>query len=805
MNLSRIKWIGVVLLTSSTTFLFSQNEKNLGSYKKHSFNNGTLTIQTDQAYVSVEVINASCVHYRITEDAPSADFSYSVLPYASDKNIKWESSKAVLSASTSEIDIRISKSPLHLSIRDKKGKIIFENDSTFTTTWTGPEITTYNRLFPDERFIGLGEKTGGLDRRGNGYTNWNTDAFGYTPDTDPLYVSIPFYIGLHDSLCYGVYLDNTSKSHFNFGASNTRFSSFSVESGEMDYYIFYGKNVASIIEQYTALTGRTPMPAQWSLGFQQCRWSYYPDTEVLQIAETFRQKQIPLDVLYLDIHYMDAYKVFTWDKNKFPNPKATVGALKDMGVRTTLIIDPGIKVEKGYKAFEEGLSKNHFLKYPDGTWYEGSVWPGLCHFPDFTSPAAREWWGQSFQGYVNDGVMGFWNDMNEPATWGQRFPSNVQFNYDGHPTTTIESRNIFGMQMARATYEGTKKLMNKRPLVLTRAGFSGIQRYSAVWTGDNTANEDHMLLGVRLLNSLGLSGVANCGVDVGGFNGDASASLYTRWMTIGAFSPFYRAHKMINMKESEPWSYGEESEAIVKYYIQLRYKMMPYLYSTFYEATKTGMPVNRSLAIDHSFDWRTYSGAYQNQYYFGESFLIAPVSSTQQSTKVFLPVGEWYDFHNDVKHQGDQVEWVESPLYRLPIFVKAGAIVPMQKVVQSFNEPAGDTLFIHVYKGDVVNSFVYYEDDGESYAFEKGEYFQQEIIYDGKKNEISFGKESGSRPSKFKVKTIVLHGFEKGKLPKVDGNILTFNPVMDTMLFPAALYSNELYYAPKEEVRVFKN
>jgi alpha-glucosidase len=321
-------FLGMVLLLSSTISVFAQPVRTVSKALSSSTNQGVLTIQTQEAWVSVDVVQASTVHVRITEQKPETDFSYSVLSYTPSTQYVLAEDPTEWNIYTPAMHVVISKDPVRITVKNEKGKVLFQNEPSLGTMWNGSECTTYNTLFPDERFIGLGEKTGNLDRRGNGYTNWNTDAYGYTPDTDPLYASIPFYIGLHDSLCYGVFLDNTSKSHFNFGASNTRFSSFSVEDGEMDYYVFAAPSIAGIIEQYTALTGRMPMPAQWSLGFQQCRWSYYPENEVLQLAQTFRDKEIPLDVLYLDIHYMDAYKVFTWDKNKFPRPAEMISSLR---------------------------------------------------------------------------------------------------------------------------------------------------------------------------------------------------------------------------------------------------------------------------------------------------------------------------------------------------------------------------------------------------------------------------------------------------------------------------------------------
>ena len=292
----------------------------------------------------------------------------------------------------------------------------------------------------------------------------------YTPKTDPLYQTFPFFIGLHSGLAYGLFLDNTHKSYFDFGAStNKEMSWFGADGGDMNYYFFGAQSVAAIIKDYTWLTGRMEMPPLWSLGYQQCRWSYKSADELVDIARTFREKHIPADVLYCDIDYMDKYKVFTWDKETFPSPEKLIGELTSMDFKLVTIVDPGIKIEGGYQQYDEGVANGYFATYPDGENYTGSVWPGPCHFPDFYREDVRKWWGASFTALTGPGVAGFWNDMNEPAAWGQNIPLMMKFGDSYLP----EVRNAYGMQMARATYEGTRKLLgNKRPFVLTRAAYA---------------------------------------------------------------------------------------------------------------------------------------------------------------------------------------------------------------------------------------------------------------------------------------------------------------------------------------------
>ena len=761
-------------LLMSQAFTQGSLSSSLGNLTTFSREEQRLMLNTDFGKAELTVYEAGIIRIRIVKDDFRKDFSYAVVAGPGKAGYTLEETQDRLVVHTEALRLDISRNPVRFSFYTSDGKLLNADDPAFGTAWIGTEVTTYKQLLDGERFIGLGEKTGNLDRRGSAYDNWNTDNPRYGPNDDPLYVTIPFYIGMHNSLVYGIFMDNSHRSRFNFGASNDRFSSFSADDGEMDYYFIHAPSVAGILEQYTHLTGRMNMPPLWALGYQQCRWSYFPDTEVLNTAQNFRDRRIPLDVIYLDIHHMDAYKIFTWHPDRFSNPAKLLSDLKAMGIHTTLIVDPGIKVEKGYEAYEDGLQKDMFAKYPDGAVYTAQVWPGWCHFPDFTKPAAREWWGEKFRGLVNDGVTGFWNDMNEIASWGNGYtPHLVEFDWEGRKTSYREAKNVYGLLMSKSTYEGTRKLMNDhRPLILTRAGYSGLQRYTALWTGDNQATDEHMMLGCRLVNSIGLSGVAFTGVDVGGFSKDASPALFARWIGIGAFSPFFRSHTHYDTRQAEPWAYGEVVENISRNYITLRYKLLPYIYSCFRESSLTGMPVARSLAIDYTFDDKIYQYAYQNQYLFGPSILVAPVESTRDLVKVYLPAGEWYDLHSGIMLNGNNEVIAESPMHKLPLYVKAGSVIPMQKPVQSTADNPGETLFLHIFKGSSNASFTYYEDDGTSYNYEQGSFYSRRISFDPDRREIVLEKANGSKASQIRKVEMVFHGFPDDTRFLLDGKKL---------------------------------
>jgi alpha-glucosidase len=720
----------------------------------------TIHIETEHETAAVTVFSAQVLRVRIyRKGREQKDFSYAVIAQPQVTKFDIKESEDTIHLYTGSVTLVIQKSPLRFSFLDHLGNVLNEDDPAFGTGWIGQEVTTYKRLQKDERFIGLGEKTGNLDRRGSAYTNWNTDKFAYAPDHDPLYMTIPFYIGIHSGLQYGIFFDNTHKSKFNFGASNDRFSCFGAEDGEMNYYLIYGETVAGIIANYTWLTGRIEMPPIWSLGTQQCRYSYYPDTEVVNTARTFREKKIPADMIYLDIHYMDAYKVFTFHPERFPTPNAMVKELYSMGFHTAVILDPGIKVEKGYKPYEEGVKQNYFVKYPDGENYAGEVWPGWSHFPDYTHEAVRAWWGEHVRFYTDMGIDALWNDMNEPAAWGQSLPDLIEFHNEGEKTTHKQARNLYGMQMARSTYEGAKKaLKGNRPFILNRAGYSGVQRYTATWSGDNIADSEHMLCGVRLVSSLGLSGVPFSGVDVGGFAGEASPDLFVKWMVLGVFSPMFRFHSMINSKDAEPWAFGEEAEEISRHYISLRYRLMPYIYSTFYESTQSGMPISRSLVIGHAHDAKIYESRYQNQYLFGGAFLIPPVAGGQEFVKVYLPGEKWYDLHTgEGVKSGEHIAEVRKE--RFPIYIKGSSIIPMQSLVQNLSEEPEATLEIHLYHGVNDNSFEYYEDDGETYGYTEGQSYKRLISYHPVDRRLHFSHSHGGYKTHFKKIRVYFHGF----------------------------------------------
>lgn len=747
-------------MLQAKTKTHSNQPLDLGGVVSWEYDDHSLELKLENANISIKFFTSQIVRTLISTDGKLDTNPYSVTLSPQSVVASLRESESHFDFASKDLTIRIQKNPFSIVLLNASGEVLSEDNAGFGYSMQGDQIAHYRKLQDGERFLGLGEKTGHLDRRGSGYQNWNTDKFAYGSDTDPLYASIPFFIGVHNGKSYGYYLDNTYQTTFNFGASTNRFSSITAHGGSFDSYYLGGETVKEIISNFTLLTGRMPLPPIWSLGYQQCRYSYYPQREVLRIAEKFREKEIPADVIVLDIHYMDEYKIFSWDGVRFPDPESMINHLKDEGFEVVVICDPGIKVEGGYDAYDSGIEKDIFLKYPDGSPYTGQVWPGWCHFPDFTKAAARDWWKDKLQFYSKSGIKGYWNDMNEIATWGNMLPDNILFDFEGDGGSTLKGRNTYGFQMSRASYESAKELVNERPFILTRSGFAGVQRYSALWTGDNVSTDDSMMLGVRLVNSLGLSGVAFCGYDIGGFVGNASGDLFARWMQLGAFSPFFRGHTMINSNSSEPWSFGESVEDISTNFIRLRYKLLPYLYAAFREASETGIPINRSLALDYTHDDRVYNHAFEHQYFFGASILVAPLESNKYVQKVFLPEGDWYELFSGRKYQGNTEIFSECGIERLPVYVKSSSILMLYPNIGKNTSEIGDVLELHLYDGPESTSSTYYEDDGRTFEFTEGGFYSRNIQFHPTERRLVLESPEGSFVSKIMTLRIVLHGCE---------------------------------------------
>ncbi|SHJ70540.1 alpha-glucosidase [Anaerobranca californiensis DSM 14826] len=597
-------------------------------------------------------------------------------------------------------------------------------------------IEVLKELEGNEYIYGLGDKTGHLNKKGYHYKMWNTDdPSPHVESFEAMYKSIPFFIVLKQGMAYGIFFDNPFKSYFDFGKENSKYYYFGAEDGNLDYYFIYGPSIAQVIKGYTFLTGTTPLPQLWTLGYHQSRWSYTPEQRVTEIAENFRKRDIPCDVICLDIDYMDGFRVFTWDKEKFANPQIMISKLKEQGFKVVTIVDPGVKKDKGYFVYDEGLEKGYFVRDKDGIPYVNKVWPGDSVYPDFSDEETRRWWADKHKILLDCGVAGIWNDMNEPASFNGALPDDLQFKNDGYPTDHREIHNLYGHLMSKSTYEGIKKFTNKRPFVITRACFSGTQKYSTVWTGDNQSFWEHLRMSIPMLLNLGLSGFSFCGTDVGGFGFDCTGELLSRWVQVGCFTPLFRNHTAMHTRDQEPWAFDERTEEINRKYIKLRYELIPYLYDLLYHGEKTGLPVMRPLVLHYQGDRETYE--INDQFLWGENFLVAPIlQQGQRARSVYLPKGKWFDYWTGEEIQGGRYVVKETPLDLCPIYIKEGSIIPKFPVQNYIGEREIDNLIIDIYPGN--GQYLHYQDDGESFNYRQGQYnLYQFTMVDGKNLEIT--------------------------------------------------------------------
>lgn len=705
--------------------------------------------------------------------------------------------------STTAVNVAIDPATLRLTVTDKAGKVITA-DAASPIGGDGKGFALRKAIPINERFFGLGDKTGSLDRRASTYVSWNTDAYGFNDTTDPIYKSIPFFISNGGAGgAYGIFLDNSWRTYFDFGHKDAGTLEMGAPDGPIDYYIIAGPTIADVVRRYTDLTGKAPLPPRWSLGYQQSRYSYMSDAEVREIAARLRADKVPTDVIWLDIDYQDRNRPFTTNAKTFPDMKKLAGDMNKDGIKLVAITDLHIAAapDQGYAPYDLGTAGNHFVRNGKGETYVAPVWPGASVFPDFTRSASRAYWGGLYKGLVDDGIAGFWNDMNEPAifeTPTKTMPEDNLHRIDTddfapRDATHAEVHNVYGMENTRATFEGLKKLRpGERPFVMTRASYAGGQKYAVTWTGDNNATWDHLKLSVAQLLNLGLSGFSYSAADVGGFTGGPSPELLTRWMQIAAFTPVFRVHAANNTPRSEPWVDGPEHLALRRKAIEERYRLMPYIYQVAEQNARTGDPIMRPIF----YDYPEMSSAFCDQamtFTLGKSLLIAGASKPEspQAYDVCLPKGGWYDYWNGTKAEAPKETSFEKfdvvkekpSIERLPVFVRAGTILPRQPLTQSLSETPSGPLSLDIYPGEDCTGELY-ADDGLTDANERGVFLRQTISCTMGKDgmQIDFSAREGSYKPWWSELTITVHGMSGPagvsvngkKLKAVDKGVLSF-------------------------------
>ena len=724
--------IGLIACALGCGIALPQGWQHLGKVQRVEKLKDGLELTAGVAKVRITVFRDGIFRVRVAPDGNFLkDFSWALIESPEPPAFRIEENQKEIRIISGNVIAAVQRAPLLITFSDAAGTVYLADEPSLPMGWNGKRVHIWKKMPAEENYYGLGDKAGPMNRRNRSFTNWNTDEFGWQESTDPLYKTIPFFIGLRKGAAYGVFFDNAYRSVFDFGKESQDFFSFGAEGGELNYYFIAGPEPKKIIEEYTAMTGRSPLPPLWTLGYQQSRYSYYPESRAREIVKTLRDKKIPADAIYFDIDYQQGNAPFTINREYFPTFEKMLSDFRAQGMHTILITDLHIKKNPnhGYAPYDSGMKNDVFVKNPDGSVYVGTVWPGDSVFPDFTLTRAREWWGGLYKDFVGMGAAGFWNDMNEPALFlraDKTMPLETIHRLDDG--TSLDHRaihNVFGMQNVRATYEGLRKLQpEERPFVLTRAAYSGAQRYAATWTGDNSSTWNHLNMSTPMLMSMGISGFPLIGDDIGGFAGSPTADLLTRWFEVGALNPIFRDHTAKGTADQEPWVHGPEHEAIRRKYIELRYKLMPYLYTGIEESTRTGLPLMRPVFLEYPEASEFYGD--NRDFLFGRDFFVAPVTTDMvDAEEISLPPGEWYDFWTNVRLTSKEKITLHPRLDEMPLYVRAGAIVPMQPVVQSTDEKPNGPLELRVYLPASVSSGdchgTLYQDDGHTFAYQKGE------------------------------------------------------------------------------------
>ncbi len=743
--------------------------------------------------VSVIALTDAVLRVRVARDgALPEDASWAVAAAARHRSV------AVTATAdgfrTAAVAAHLDPVTLRLTVTDLAGRIVVA-DAGAPVALDGRAFTLRKAMPLSEHYFGLGDKTGGMDRRGGSFVDWNTDAFGFTAATDPIYKSVPFFLAVGgEGGSWGLFLDNTWRAFFDFGRREADTLALGANDGPIDYYLIAGPTTPDVVRRYAELTGRAPLPPRWSLGYQQSRYSYGSAAEVRRVAARLRVERVPADVLWLDIGYLDRNTPFTVDAAAFPDLPGLIREAGADGFHVVTITDLHVAANRpagSYPPYDSGRAIDAFVHRPDGDVYVAPVWPGPSVFPDFTLPRVRDWWGTLFAGQVGIGVAGSWNDMNEPAifeTPTKTMPLDTVHRIAGdgfapRAASHAEIHNVFGMENTRATFDGLARAApDERPFVMTRASYAGGQRYAVTWTGDNLATWDHLKLSVQQIVNLGLSGFAWSGADVSGFAGGPSPELLTRWFEIGAFYPIFRDHSATGTPRVEPWVDGPAHLAIRRRFVEARYRLLPYLYALADANARTGDPVLRPVFYDYPSALHLPCDQSWT-FTVGRSLLVAPPPSPEspQAYAICLPAGGWFDYWTgrritgapvgrdavqsasqatgEVRAAGERVE-ATPRLDTLPVFVRAGTVLPRQAVVQSTTETPSGPLELDIYPGDDCSGTVYL-DDGHSLAYRRGQFLRQEIRCRTTATglAIDFGDRAGSFAPWWRAIAVTVHGW----------------------------------------------
>ena len=727
------------------------------------------------SFLEPGVVRCRYITQAVFENVPSYGIATEYTP--APPTLQEEDTPGYVALQSERLEVRVRRIDGGLEFYDRRTDTLLCADAEGMghrrSEKTGDDLVWVLKHMPEQaHFFGLGDKPCALNLRGRRLEMWGADHYKFTPESDPLYKSIPFFLCLNRGSQYGIYFDNTMRSYFDFGHEREDRLLFGADGGQMDYYFIAGEDALDTVASYTRLTGLPPMPPLWALGYHQSKWSYYPESVVENLAHQFRKRKIPCDAIHLDIHHMEDFQSLTWSREHFPDPAGMVRRLGEDGFKVVTIADPGIKINPDNYVWRSGFERNVYCRRHDGALLEGDVWPGLCTFPDFTSPDTRNWWAGLCRKQVAEiGVRGIWVDMNEPAIFPDRtFPDDTRHDFDGFSCSHLKAHNVYGQCMARATRKGMLiHAPDRRPFVLSRAGFAGLQRYAATWTGDNNSDWENLKMANLMVQRLSTSGVSFCGADTGGFLGHPTPELFCRWMQMAAFHTFFRNHSNGEYGGQEPWCFGPLVEQHVRLAIMERYRLLPYIYTQFHRYHAEGLPIIRSLAIMYPEDpdmyWRS------SEFFMGEALYIVPVHHPGESGRfLYMPRGYWYSLWTDAPAPaaGEEV-WVSTPLNRIPVFVRGGHLIPRWPVQQHTGQiPVPHVTYDLWWAPETQATSYHYEDSGDGQAHRIGMYRYHRFRYSATRRSISIVREgTGNLDPREDTATLALHALPHGAAPRV--------------------------------------
>ncbi|HMJ54684.1 MAG TPA: glycoside hydrolase family 31 protein [Polyangiaceae bacterium] len=761
-----------------------------------------LLLQIGEERLRVDVLRPDILRLKISQAGKFDENPTFAASFAMPAAVPFEidETEQALTLTTECLRLVISTKPFGLDAYRRDGSVIFQDDRDAAGHARGylqlnDSFIITRRIGAHDSIYGLGQKACRFDRRGRNFVLWNTDILstgvlprnrlyetdltmtGRSTTFDPYYTSIPFFYhcraDARAAKMAGFFIDNGYKANFEFTEREVYRYQFS--GGQYTEYVFAGPAMSDVLAGYTSITGRMAAPPIWALGHHQCRFHDYTEEGIGAIGREYRDRAIPCDVLWLDIGFMDGFRVFTWDKKKFPDVPGMLEKLEAAKLRLVTIVDPGVKYDPGYALFEEGRSRNLFCKTESGQLFIGQVWPGRTVFPDFFKAEARAWWADLNARHVTCGIAGIWNDMNEPAT-GEVEPFAMRFDRDGENYSHERYHNQYALLMAMATQEGLRQAApNLRPFVLSRAGFAGIQRYAAQWLGDNCSDWDHIEMSIPMSMGMGVSGQPFVGADIPGFAITPSAELAARWMQYGALTPFCRCHNEAGQPDQYPWSFGPGVEKRSRAALALRYCLLPYIYSAFMRASETGDPIQRPLVYDFQHD--RHARETDDAYLFGEALLVAPVFKPGQTARhVYLPHGTWVDWHTGERHAGGEFITAAAPLDKIPLFARGGRVIPTyESAPLSTMGHYPEVIELHLIVPDEEGEFHshLHEDDGATNAFREGAFIRTTFHMQRRGTRVSLSATTeGQGFPEFRRKrfVLVIHGWRAGTRVDINGH-----------------------------------